>query len=41
VLTDLPFSLERMNTINGAFDQSDLTIRVDVVDRVTASDAFR
>ena len=41
VLTDLPFSLERMATINDAFDQSDLTIRVDVVDWAATSEAFR
>lgn len=41
VLTDKPLSLERMATIKDAFDESDLPIRVDVVDWAATSDSFR
>jgi predicted nucleotidyltransferase len=41
ILTDIPLSLERMATIKGAFDESDLPIRVDVVDWAATSNSFR
>jgi predicted nucleotidyltransferase len=41
ILTDQPLSLERMATINDAFDESDLPIRVDVVDWASTSASFR
>ncbi len=41
ILADQPLSLERMATIKDAFDESDLPIRVDVVDWASASASFR
>ena len=41
ILTDQPMSLERMAMIKDAFDESDLPIRVDVVDWATTSAVFR
>jgi type I restriction enzyme S subunit len=41
ILTDIPLSLERMATIKGAFDESDLPIRVDVVDWAATGNSFR
>ncbi len=41
VQTDEPLTLESMATIKDAFDESDLTIRVDVVDWAATSDHFR
>jgi type I restriction enzyme S subunit len=41
ILTDQPLSLERMATIRDAFDESDLPIRVDVVDWASTGASFR
>jgi type I restriction enzyme, S subunit len=41
IVTDQPLSLERMATINDAFDESDLPIRVDVVDWAVTNASFR
>ncbi len=41
IQTDQPLTLERIATIKDAFDESDLTIRVDVVDWAATTDAFR
>lgn len=41
IQTDTPLSLERMATIKDAFDESDLTIRVDLVDWAASGLAFR
>jgi predicted nucleotidyltransferase len=41
VLAPAPLSLEQLARINDAFDSSDLTIKVDVVDVHSVSDAFR
>lgn len=41
IQTDQPLSLELMATIKEAFDESDLTIRVDVVDWAATSSVFR
>ncbi|MBC8017222.1 MAG: nucleotidyltransferase domain-containing protein [Verrucomicrobia bacterium] len=41
ILTDQPLSIERMATIKDAFDESDLPIRVDVVDWAVTSASFR
>lgn len=41
ILTDQPLSIGIMATINDAFDESDLTIRVDVVDWAVTSTSFR
>ncbi|MGB9080945.1 MAG: nucleotidyltransferase domain-containing protein [Desulfuromonadaceae bacterium] len=41
IITDQPLSLERMATIRDAFDESDLPIRVDVVDWAATSASFR
>ena len=41
VLAPTPLSLERLARINDAFDSSDLTIKVDVVDLLAISDAFK
>lgn len=41
IITDQPLSLERMATIKDAFDESDLPIRVDVVDWAATSASFR
>lgn len=41
ILSDKPLPLESMATLNEAFDESDLPIRVDVVDWATTSTAFR
>lgn len=41
IITDQPLSLECMATIKEAFDESDLTIRVDLVDWAATASAFR
>ena len=41
VLAPAPLSLEQLARINDAFDSSDLTIKVDVVDLLAISDAFK
>ena len=41
ILTDQPLSMECMATIKDAFDESDLPIRVDVVDWAVTSASFR
>lgn len=41
ILTDRPLSFERMATIRDAFDESDLPIRVDIVDWAATSASFR
>ncbi|MFZ4859254.1 MAG: nucleotidyltransferase family protein [Desulfuromonadaceae bacterium] len=41
VLTDQPLKLECMASLKDAFDESDLPIRVDVVDWAATSAAFR
>jgi predicted nucleotidyltransferase len=41
ILTDQPLPIERMATITDAFDESDLPIRVDVVDWAVTSVSFR
>ncbi len=41
ILADKPLSIERMATIKDDFAESDLPIRVDVVDWASASAAFR
>lgn len=41
VITQRPLPLEIMADLKEAFDQSDLTIKVDVVDWATTGDAFR
>lgn len=41
ILTDQPLTLECMASIKDAFDESDLPIRVDVVDWAAATAAFR
>jgi type I restriction enzyme S subunit len=41
VLAPAPLSLEQLARINDAFDCSDLTIKVDVVDLLSISDAFK
>ena len=41
IQTNQPLSMERMATIKEAFDESDLTIRVDVVDWAATGSAFR
>lgn len=40
-ITRQPLTLEQLATITDAFDNSDLPIRVDVVDWASTSDAFR
>ncbi len=41
LITAQPLSLGELARINDAFDSSDLTVRVDVVDWASASEAFR
>jgi len=41
IQTEQPLPLESMATLNEAFDESDLPVRVDVVDWATTSSAFR
>jgi predicted nucleotidyltransferase len=41
VLSDLPMSLAQMADIQTAFEESDLPIRVDVVDWASCSETFR
>ncbi|MDK9718515.1 MAG: nucleotidyltransferase domain-containing protein [Trichlorobacter sp.] len=41
IVTEQPLSLEQMATLHEAFEESDLAIRVDLVDWATASDSFR
>ena len=41
IVTERPMTLEVMATIKEAFDESDLTIRVDVVDWAATNAAFR
>lgn len=41
VITEQPLSLERMASIKDAFDDSDLPIRVDVVDWAATSASFQ
>jgi len=41
ILTEQPLSLEQVATIKDAFAESDMTIRVDLVDWAATSEAFR
>jgi len=41
IIAPLPLSLTEMATVKEAFDESDLSIRVDIVDWATTSDTFR
>jgi predicted nucleotidyltransferase len=41
IVTEQPLTLKSMATIKDAFDESDMTIRVDVVDWAATSIAFR
>lgn len=41
ILTEQPLSFVSMATIKDAFDESDVTVRVDVVDWAATNDAFR
>jgi type I restriction enzyme S subunit len=41
LISPTPFSLNLLTTVKDAFDTSDLTIRVDVVDWLSISDTFR
>ena len=41
VLAPTPLSLEQLARINDAFDSSNLTIKVDIVDLNAISDAFK
>jgi type I restriction enzyme S subunit len=41
LITSEPLSLEKLATLAEAFETSDLSIRVDVVDWASTSDAFR
>ena len=41
IVADRPLTIEFMAMINDAFDESDLTIRVDVVDWAATSTSFR
>lgn len=41
IRTEQPLSLENMATLNEAFDESDLPIRVDVIDWASTSATFR
>jgi len=41
ILTDQPLSFTSMATIKDAFDESDITVRVDVVDWAATSAVFR
>jgi predicted nucleotidyltransferase len=41
IRTELPLTFEKMATLKDAFDESDLTIRVDLVDWAATSTLFR
>jgi predicted nucleotidyltransferase len=41
IVADQPLSLEQLASLREAFDESDLTIRVDLVDWAAASENFR
>jgi type I restriction enzyme S subunit len=41
IITRQPLSLTKMATIKEVFDESDLSIRVDIVDWATTSETFR
>jgi uncharacterized protein len=41
IRTEQPLTFEKMATLKDAFDESDLTIRVDLVDWAATSTAFR
>ncbi len=41
IIAQQPLSLTEMATVKEAFDESDLPIRVDIVDWATTSDTFR
>ena len=41
IVTEQPLSLEQLATLRELFDESDLTIRVDLVDWAAASESFR
>jgi len=41
IVTEQTLSLEQMASLREVFDESDLTIRVDLIDWATASDSFR
>ena len=41
IITEHPLSLTKMATLKEAFDESNLSIRVDVVDWATTSESFR
>ena len=41
IITEQPLSLTKMATLKEAFDESNLSIRVDVVDWATTSESFR
>jgi type I restriction enzyme S subunit len=41
IITDRPLSLTKMATLKEAFDESDLSIRIDIVDWATTSEPFR
>lgn len=41
IITRQPLSLSKMAIIKEAFDESDLSIRVDIVDWATTSETFR
>ena len=41
IVTEQPLSLEQLATLRELFDESDLTIRVDLVDWAAASESFQ
>ena len=41
IITEHPLSLTKMAILKEAFDESNLSIRVDVVDWATTSESFR
>lgn len=41
IITEQPLTLEQLAALRNAFDESDLTIRVDLVDWAAASESFR
>ena len=41
LITEVPLTLSQMATLQEAFDASDLTFRVDLVDWAATSDSFR
>jgi predicted nucleotidyltransferase len=41
IMSDVPLSLEALSSLRAAFSESDLPIRVDIVDWSTTEDAFR